>query len=726
MIRRFLPLMLLAVLAAPVAHAQTSNIQCPYTYLCVNPNPATNDPNGYDVLLGGTSTGDGNNTSIGINSSVGTASTMPGGTAIGYGANIGAGSTGFAGGTLSQISGGMNGVSLGIQSAVNYNSSINGAMPNLNPQYAGSVAVGPYANTGGAASLGLGAGANAGGNYDVTIGAGASSSGGNNGTLIGGGNVVIGYRAAAPYVAANNVVLGYQASVGNATQNSVALGANTVVNDSNAVGVGNRTIEQLADGVYANDAVAIDQLNKAMSYLGGGAGFSNGTWTAPTYSLSGNVFNNVGSALTYLDNRITGLPSGGGSAPVWLASTDTTTPASALGTNGTAVGAGSAAGNATTSYNTAVGINAAAGTQGSAVAGTGGQDTAVGYGASAPGIGSEAFGYQASAPAAFATAIGNYSLADQANTVSFGNDTTGVTRRLVNISPGIDTSDAMTMGQGQTVTSIFGAGANLMTSTAPTYIFTSPYAAGTYYDVGSALTALDNGQNAIWGAINNLPTGGGSPGPVGPQGPAGSNATVTAGNNIEVTQNAAGQDVVSTNPNLSLTSVTTTDGKGNTTVTSGNGVSITSASGDNVSITTAGLDNGNNVITGVANGQVSSGSTQAVNGGQLFQAQVAANAYTDQQVGAVKNWAQAYTDAKVAGLSDQINRTGAASAAMSNVEYRDFRNSFGVGLGWQGGHNGVAVGFRHVSDDGSYEWHVKAAISGAVRSIGVGMSWGWN
>ena len=75
----------------------------------------------------------------------------------GYGANIGAGSTGFAGGTLSQISGGMNGVSIGIQSTVNYNSLTNGAMPNINPQYAGSVAVGPYANTGGVASLGMGA-----------------------------------------------------------------------------------------------------------------------------------------------------------------------------------------------------------------------------------------------------------------------------------------------------------------------------------------------------------------------------------------------------------------------------------------------------------------------------------------------------------------------------------------------------------------------------------------
>ncbi|MFS6844295.1 hypothetical protein, partial [Staphylococcus aureus] len=148
------------------------------------------------------------------------------------------------------------------------------------------------------------------GNFDVTIGAGALSGGNTTGGGVnGGGNVVIGYRAQAPYMAQNNVVLGYQASVGNAAVNSVVLGANTTTNESNVVAVGSRRIEQVTDGYNIDDAVTVEQLNKSMSYLGGGAGFSNGTWTAPTYSLSGNTFNNVGNALTYLDNRITGLPS---------------------------------------------------------------------------------------------------------------------------------------------------------------------------------------------------------------------------------------------------------------------------------------------------------------------------------------------------------------------------------------------------------------------------------
>lgn len=424
-----------------------------------------------------------------------------------------------------------------------------------------------------------------------------------------------------------------------------------------------------------------------------------------------------------LDAAIAGIPTGGGSAPVWLASTDTTTAASAQGQEGTSVGAGSQAGNANTSFNTTVGANAQAGVTGSAQAGTGGQSTAVGAESKANALASEAFGYQAQATAAFSTAIGNYSLADQANTVSFGNDVTGTTRRLVNIADGIAPTDAMTVNQGQQLAGVFGSGASFNGGimTAPSYILTSPYAAGTYNNVGSALTALDNGQSALWGVINNLPTGGGATGPQGPQGPAGqngSNATVTAGNNIEVTQNAAGQDVVSTNPNMALTSVTTTDSKGNSTVTSGNGVSITSASGANVSLTAQGLNNGGNVISNVSAGQISETSTDAVNGSQLYQAQ--------QQT---QDWAKSYTDQRFSQATRQANAAGATASAIGmlalgaqGIEQRD---RLVMSTAIYNGSGAIGFGYNHVSESG----RVSIAIGGAFgqhggaigASLGIGL-----
>jgi autotransporter adhesin len=86
-----------------------------------------------------------------------------------------------------------------------------------------------------------------------------------------------------------------------------------------------------------------------------------------------------------------------------------------------------------------------------------------------------------------------------------------------------------------------------------------------------------------------------------------------ASGNIAVVQDATtGNLTIDTNPDLVATSVTT----GNTVMdTSG----VTVAGGANpVSLTSAGLDNGGNKIVNVAAGEVSSTSTDAVNGAQLY------------------------------------------------------------------------------------------------------------
>lgn len=303
---------------------------------------------------------------------------------------------------------------------------------------------------------------------------------------------------------------------------------------------------------------------------------------------------------------------------------------------------------------------------------------------------------------------------------------------LSGLSPGVQANDAATMGQLNTGLSYLGGGASFNFATgqfvAPTYALSM----GTFHDVGSALLALDN-----------KPSGGGTPGPrgpagptgpAGPQGPAGQNGTgganVAAGKNIAVTTNANGDQVVSTVSDPSFSSVTATNGTSSTTV-SATGVTITPASGNAVTLSGAGLNVGDRVIDGVADGQISANSQQAINGAQLFNAEAAARSYTDNQVQAgvhtAENWAKAYTDSQVAQLNDRISRVGAASSAMAalNGNYRNTANSIAAGLGWQGGHNALAVGYRHLSSDGRMSWSIQGSVSGRERSVGVGIGYGW-
>ena len=100
----------------------------------------------------------------------------------------------------------------------------------------------------------------------------------------------------------------------------------------------------------------------------------------------------------------------------------------------------------------------------------------------------------------------------------------------------------------------------------------------------------------------------------------GDTINVKGDSNITSTTVAGGAQLA-LNPNLNVTSVTTTDAAGNKTVTNGSGVTITPASGNPVSLTTGGLNNGSNRITNVKAGE---DDTDAVNVSQLKAAQAAA------------------------------------------------------------------------------------------------------
>jgi hypothetical protein len=103
-----------------------------------------------------------------------------------------------------------------------------------------------------------------------------------------------------------STAIGYASSA--TANNCIALGAGSTCDQDNTVAVGNRRLVALAAGQDFSDAATVGQLYPIAGALGGGAGVVHGQFVAPTYSLSGGTFQDVGSALSYLDNRISGLP----------------------------------------------------------------------------------------------------------------------------------------------------------------------------------------------------------------------------------------------------------------------------------------------------------------------------------------------------------------------------------------------------------------------------------
>ena len=101
---------------------------------------------------------------------------------------------------------------------------------------------------------------------------------------------------------------------------------------------------------------------------------------------------------------------------------------------------------------------------------------------------------------------------------------------------------------------------------------------------------------------------------------------------------------------------------------------------DGPSITKTGIDGGKQKVTGVAAGEISSTSTDAVNGSQLFA--------TNQQV--------AQNAQSISKLGNRINKVGAGAAALAALHPLDFdpddKWDFAAGYGNYNGENAAAIG----------------------------------
>ncbi|WP_396017563.1 YadA-like family protein [Escherichia albertii] len=178
-----------------------------------------------------------------------------------------------------------------------------------------SLALGNMANASGEYSMALGKESNANGLYSLAIGFKSAASK-DNAIALGNGSKSDGINAIAIGDGSasggdNSLALGSQSKV--TANNSVALGAGSVAATDDTVSVGNSTTQRkivnMDKGEISNtstEAINGSQLyaiSKSVSdRLGGGSSVNtNGTINAPSYALKSGTYNNVGAALTGID-----------------------------------------------------------------------------------------------------------------------------------------------------------------------------------------------------------------------------------------------------------------------------------------------------------------------------------------------------------------------------------------------------------------------------------------
>ena len=186
--------------------------------------------------------------------------------------------------------------------------------------------------------------------------------------------------------------------------------------------------------------------------------------------------------------------------------------------------------------------------------------------------------------------------------------------------------------------------------------------------------------------------------------------TFKAGNNMMVSH--AGKTIsYAVNPELTdMKSATFKDAAGNTTVTNGNGITITpgSANPNNpnagpVSLTKDGLNNGNNQVKGVAPG---SDDTDAVNIGQLK----ASNAKIGDAIG------------QVAGEVQRVGAHAAAMAALKPIQYDPLEpTQIMAGVGNYRGETAAALGLAHYTNEDTM-FNVGVSVGGNHNMVNAGVT----
>ncbi|HGJ5900004.1 YadA family autotransporter adhesin [Arsenophonus apicola] len=226
----------------------------------------------------------------------------------------------------------------------------------------GAIAIGFNATANDNNSISLGVNANSGLN-SIAIGVLANASETN--------SIAIGNSASSTL--ANSIALGNNSSAtavsdtsANTAANAIIAGNTLTINQAPSFGVmavGNRQIQGVADGALTStstDAVNGSQLytistalnantislgSATASAFGGGSAYDNstGSWTAPSYTVQGNSYNNVGDAIGGIDNNLSNLNANIGSGTTGVVQRTSATNSLVLtALNGTAAAPGNA------------------------------------------------------------------------------------------------------------------------------------------------------------------------------------------------------------------------------------------------------------------------------------------------------------------------------------------------------------------------------------------------
>ena len=183
-----------------------------------------------------------------------------------------------------------------------------------------------------------------------------------------------------------------------------------------------------------------------------------------------------------------------------------------------------------------------------------------------------------------------------------------------------------------------------------------------------------------------------------------------AGNNVVVSQ--SGKTIsYALNPELKdMKSATVKDGDGNTTVTNGNGITITPGAANPtnpnagpVSLTKDGLNNGNNQLKGIAPG---TDDTDAVNVAQLRQS----NANISQAID------------KVASETQRVGAQAAAMAALKPIQYDPLEpTQIMAGIGNYRGETAAALGLAHYTNENTM-FNVGVSIGNNHNMVNAGVT----
>jgi autotransporter adhesin len=168
--------------------------------------------------------------------------------------------------------------------AIAQGSTVIGANATSNAYATNSVAIGSYAKSEGVNTLAIGSTSN----------------------VLGENSAGIGTSVFVTAAATNAMALGASSTA--SAVGAVALGANSIADRADTISVGTsaaqRQLVNLAAGTTDTDAVNVGQLRGMTAALGGGAGVNaDGTIQAPTYTLDGNTYNDVGAALVAVDSK---------------------------------------------------------------------------------------------------------------------------------------------------------------------------------------------------------------------------------------------------------------------------------------------------------------------------------------------------------------------------------------------------------------------------------------